>query len=428
MTLIALGAALLGLAPAPACAADKVTVTLWTWRPDASVVRDMVAVIERTHPDIELRAVVQTEAAYFAALRQAAAAGTLPDIVGLPAGAETQRLRGQLQDVSTPASDVLGKDWRKHFVPGVLAEAALGNPKGDHSLYILPMSAEVLGLWSDRRAFAAAGLSRPPGSLDDMAADAARLRAAGLTPFALGGTSDQAVIGLFLQIVAQTDPVDLGAAEAGQPVWSRPGIVHAATAWQLLFATVVGPQALSTDPQAAAGQFAQGRAGISPQGSRWLHQARAAETPDGAALADFQPFAFPALGAAGHPSPPLGGVDVGWAITQAASGSPDVEQASHIVLHDLVAGVGAAVAVDALAGLPAYTDLPPPGTLPDGLRQLYDGFRAQLGAARPHVIGEPAVHDALATQLRAVAAGHVEPGAALAAVDSVAREQAMLAR
>ncbi len=431
LTLLVLGGALLSLSPTPARADEKVVVTLWTWRPDASVVGEMVAAISLAHPDIDLRAVVQPADTYFAALRAAAAAGTLPDIIGLPAGAETQRIRDQLQDVSKPADQILGKQWRKHFPDEVLAEATLGNPKGDDNFYILPMTAEVLGFWFDRPAFGKAGLTAPPASLEDMARDAEKLHGAGVAPLALGGATDPALIGLFLEIAAQTDLPDLQAAEGGQPVWTRPGMVRAASAWQVLFGKVAGPDALTTDAQAAAAQFAQGKAAMSPQGSSWLRQARqpsATDKPGEATLSDYGPFAFPAVSPGGPPSPPLGGVAVGWGVTRNANGSPEVERASHIVLRELVVGAGAATAVDELTGLPANKDLTPHRPLSTDVRRLYDTFRAQLATAKPHVIGDPAIHDVLVAHLRAVAGGHEAPAEAMAAVDAAARARQVLAR
>ncbi len=429
LTLFALGAVLRSLAPSPALGADKVVVTLWTWRPEASVVAEMVAAIEHAHPDIELRAVVQPAEVYFNALAEASAAGTLPDIIGLPPGAETQRLRDRLQDVSTPASDILGKDWRKHFSAEVLGEARLGNPKGDDNLYIMPMTTEVLGLWFDGPAFVKAGLPSPPKSLDEMANAAEKLRQAGLSPLALGAATEQAMIALFLQIAAQTDAKDLLSAESGQPAWSRPGMVQAAAVWRSLFTRRIADQdALVTRADAAAAQFAQGNAGMSPQASDWLRQAHPSEKPETPALFNYGPFAFPAIGPHGQPSPPLGGVAVGWAITRNANGSPDVERASQIVWHDLIVGPGAQVAVNELAGLPAHDGLRPQLTLPADVQQLYDMFRAQLGGARPHVIGDPAIQRALVSELRAVAAGNEEPERAMAAVDAASRQQQLLAR
>jgi len=425
LLLLALGASR-ALAPAPALGADKVVVTLWTARPEAPVVAEMVAAIEHAHPDIELRAVVQPVETYQAALAEAAAAGTLPDILGLPAGAQTQRLRDRLQELSEKASDIIGKDWRKHFSPEVLGEARLGNPTGDDSLYVMPMTTEVLGLWFDVPGFVKAGLTSPPKTLDEMGADAAALRRAGLSPLALGGMNGRALVALFLQIAAQTDAAGLLSAEAGRPAWSQPGMVQAASVWGSLFARGVADQgALTTSRDEAAAAFSEGRARMSPQGSGWLHQARSSGSSE---PFKYDPFPFPAVIPQGQASPPLGGVSVGWAMTRNATGSPDTDRATQIVWHDLVVGPGAQAAVNALAGLPAYDGLRPQPPLPGDVQRLYDGFRAQLGGAKPHVIGDPVVEDALVGGLRAIAAGDEAPERAMRAVDAAARGQRLLAR
>ena len=424
MMLLVLGTSR-ALAPSPALGADKVVVTLWTARPEARVVAEMVAAIEHAHPDIALHAVVQPAETYGAALAEAGA-GTLPDILGLPAGAEAQRLRNQLQELSTKASDIIGKDWETHFSPEVLGEARLGNPKGDDSLYIMPMTTEVLGLWFDGPAFVKAGLTSPPRTLDEMGADAEMLRRAGLAALALGAADGRAMVALFLQIVAQTDAADLLSAEAGQPVWSHPGMVQATSVWRSLFARRIADQgALATSLGEAAAAFAQGHAGMSPQSSDWLRQARA---PGQSESFKFGPFPFPAVAPKGQASPPLGGVSVAWAMTRNATGSPDTDRATQIVWHDLVVGSGAQVAVNALAGLPAYDALRPQLPLPGDVQRLYDNFRAQLGGAKPHVIGDPVVEDALVGALRAVAAGNEAPERAMRAVDDAARTRQLLAR
>ncbi len=105
-----------------------------------------------------------------------------------------------------------------------------------------------------------------------------------------------------------------------------------------------------------------------------------------------------------------------------------MERAAHIVLHDLIAGVGAETAVDALAGLPAWDSITPHRPLPTPLQRAYDQFRTTLGVAKPDVIGDPAIADSLAAHLRAMAGGREAPAQALAAVDRVAREQQLLAR
>jgi hypothetical protein len=91
-------------------------------------------------------------------------------------------------------------------------------------------------------------------------------------------------------------------------------------------------------------------------------------------------------------------------------------------------GSGAQVAVNALAGLPAYDALRPQLPLPGDVQRLYDNFRAQLGGAKPHVIGDPVVEDALVGALRAVAAGNEAPERAMRAVDDAARTRQLLAR
>lgn len=201
-------------------------------------------------------------------------------------------------------------------------------------------------------------------------------------------------------------------------------MIRTATAWQVVFGEIAGPAALKTDTATARGEFAQGKAAMSAFGSSWLHEARV----PGQTLTKYGEFAFPPIAPDKQPSPALGGVDVGWAVTANASITPEIERASHIVLRDLLVGVGAQVAIDELSGLPAWTDMVPHEPLPADVRRLYDSLRARLGTAKPHVIGDPSIHDALAANLRKIATGAESPAAAMAAVDAAARKQVILAR
>jgi raffinose/stachyose/melibiose transport system substrate-binding protein len=421
-----LGAGLALAVTGSAFAQSRTVVTLWSWSPVAPTTQAMVAAIEKAHPDIEVRATIQPHTPYFTALKAAAASGGLPDIIGLPPGAFTQEYRANLQDLTSAAQSLWGQDWQKNFPPALLDQARLGNPKGDEAFYMLPQEAEVLNIWYDRNVFAKAKVDGPPKDFDQMVADAKKLRGAGFIPFYQGAGTELFDGWVYMQIAAQTDLPNLMAAEKGAAVWDKPGMVAAAAAWQRLFTEkVVQDGALSAlQYPTGANLFAAGRVGMISLGSWWLQETGLSDNPGLKTMSAYGKFFFPSLTAGGQPSPPLGGIDLGWGLTKTASSSPQVEAASQTVLKELISGVGEQVALDQLNDLPAFRGLKPSQTLSPHLQQLYDTYITELETAKPHAVGNPVVFDALVSNLQAIAAGSKQPAAAMAAVQSVAQAQA----
>ncbi len=418
------------IAAAPLCtaahAADRTVVTLWSWSPVEQTTKAMVAAIEKAHPDIELRATIQPHTPYFTALKAAAASGTLPDIIGLPPGAFTQEYRPDLTDLGPVAETIWGKDWQKNFAPTLLTQARLGNPKGDQGFYMLPQEAEVLNIWYDRAAFAKAKIAKPPANFDELAADAKALRGAGLIPLFQGGGTELFDGWVYMQIAAQTDLKSLLAAENGAPVWTEPGMVAAARAWQRLFTDkVVQDGALSAlQYPTGANLFAAGRVGMISLGSWWLQQTALSDNPKLTTMSGYGKFFFPAVAPGGEASPPLGGIDLGWGITKAANASPQVKAASQTVLKELISGVGEQVALDQLNDLPAFRGMKPSQPLDPHLGELYASYIQELETAEPHAVGNPVIFDALVSNLQAIAAGQKTPEAGMQAVQQVAQKQA----
>ena len=415
----------LGLCAPFAAAQAKTVVTLWSWSPVQSTTEAMVKAIEKAHPDIVVRATIQPHTAYFTALKAAAASGTLPDIIGLPPGAYTQEYRPHLTNLYGVATTLWGKDWQKNFAPALLTQARLGNPKGDSSFYVLPQEAEVLNIWYNRAAFAKAKIASPPKTLDELVADAKKLKAAGFIPFYQGGGTGLFDAWVFSQIAAQTDLKGLGQAQEGMPVWTQPGMVAAATAWERLFKEgVVQPGALSAlQYPTGANLFAAGRVGMISLGSWWLQETALSSNPALKTMSGYGKFFFPAVTANGKASPPLGGIDLGWGITKSAASSPAETKATETVLKELISGVGEQVALNQLNDLPAFAGMKPTEKLNPHLQNLYDTYIQELQVAHPHAIGNPVIFEALVANLQAIAAGQKTPAAAMAAVQAVAQKQ-----
>jgi raffinose/stachyose/melibiose transport system substrate-binding protein len=406
-------------------AADPTVITVWSWTPVTPTMTAMIAAIEKAHPDIQIKATISPHPVYSVSLQAAVGSGNMPDIIGLSPGAETQQYRPHLLKLGAVAAGLWGADWQKNFSPALLTEARLGNPAGDTDFYALPQEAQLNNLWYNIPAFKKAGLDGPPKTLDELVADAEKLRAAGFIPFYQGASTGTFDVWTFLQIALQTDQEGVLAGERGEPVWDKPGMIEAAHVWQRLFTDhVFQPGALSAlQYPTGANLFAAGRVGIISLGSWWLQQTGLSDQPGLKTMSDYGIFSFPAVRNGGAATPPFGGVDFGWGITDTASKSPAELAAAKIVLKEFISGVGEQEALNQLNDLPAFNGKTPGQTMPPHLTEVYDSYIKQLASAHPHVIGDPVINQSLISGLQAIGAGSMTPEAAMQAVQKTALAQ-----
>jgi raffinose/stachyose/melibiose transport system substrate-binding protein len=386
----------------------------------------VVAAIEKKYPNIKIETNISPHADYNTAIQAAAASGSLPDIMGLPPGAQTQQYRTDLQPIDPIAEKLWGSDWKTNFPASAITQATLGNPASDKKLYIIPQETEVISMWYNKPAFKAAGISHAPKTLDELTSDAKKLKAAGYIPFYQGAAADNFNGWLFGQIAGQTDMKDLQAAQNGAATWTAPGMVKAAKIWgQLLSDGVAQDGAVSAQQYpTGANLFAAGRVGMIMLGSWWLQEAGLDTSPQGLkTMADFGNFPFPAVSSGGSSTPPLGGIDFGWGVTKTAAKSATVQKATNIVLKELVSGVGEQIMVNDLNDLPAFKGFKPETKYSSDVMKLYNGYLAELDKAQGHLIGNPTVASTLSSSLQSVALGKTTPAEAMAAVQAAVPKQ-----
>lgn len=410
----------------PVSSASKVVVTLWSWSPVSSTMANMVAAIEKRHPNIAIHFTVEPHTAYFTSLKAAAASGSLPDLIGLSPGSVTQQYRPYLQPLNGIASKLWGGKWEKNFAPALIYQARLGNPPKDWSFYMLPEESEVINVWYNRSIFSKLHLT-PPKDLSQMISDAHKISAAGYIPFYQGANTGLFDTWVFMQIAAQTDLNGLLQADVGRPTWTQPGMVKAAQVWKTLFTQqVFQPGALGElQYPTGANLFAAGRVGMMSLGSWWLQETKLpGPLPAGIAnMSGFGKFFFPAVTPGGKPTPALGGIDIGWGITKTAGKSPAVEKASEIVLKDLISGPGEQVALNSFNDLPAFKGMHPTVSMTPHMAKLFTTYLSELQSAKNHQLGNPVVAQTLDSNLQAIGAGTVTPEKAMANVQAVAIAQ-----
>ncbi len=406
-----------------AAASSPVTVTLWSWSPLSTTMQKMVAAFEKAHPGIVIKPQIQPSSTYWTSLKAAAASGTLPDIIGLSAGVNTQLYRPFLQPLNSFAARSWGSNWRSRFPLAVDHQMLLGNPKGNHNVYMLPEEAEVLNVWYNRQIFKKLHLAIPR-TLPQLVKVSRALDKAGYIAFFQGAEAANFDQWMFMELADQTDQTGMLEAQIGKPTWTQPGMVRAMAAWKQLFTDGVIQQGALGQFQYPTGAnlFAAGRVGMMLLGSWWLQEAEL-PPPQPAEVKNLQAFGtfpFPAITPGGHPSPYIGGIDVGFGLTKAAKAH---EAAAEAVLKSIVSGRMEQQALNTLNDLPAFAGFKPTIPLTRHLNALYTRYLKILPHTISHEIGNPVIGQALVNAMQGVASGKLTPSQGMASVNAVAIQQ-----
>jgi raffinose/stachyose/melibiose transport system substrate-binding protein len=181
--------------------------------------------------------------------------------------------------------------------------------------YGIPYTLGIVGFWYNKALFTKAGITTPPASWEEFLADIQKLKAAGVTPIAVGG-KDRWPDAFYWDYLAvrmcsqQTMQQSATAFEFSDPCWTQAG----AKLKQLIDAKPFQAGYLATPAQQGAGSSAgllgNGKAAMELQG-HWDPSVMNGLTPDQKGLGDkLGWFPFPAVsGGAGAPDAALGGGD-----------------------------------------------------------------------------------------------------------------------
>lgn len=408
LTLAGMTAAML-LSNPIAYAAEKV-VTFRSWSPIVETTTQMIAATRAEHADIEIDAQIFNYPDYIVDLQARAAAGSLPDLIGLEPGALTR----QYQDFLLPAQDcakqVWGDGWKDKFYPLAVDQLRLGNAEGDENFYGLPVLTQTINLWYTVPVLEKAGLS-PPKTYDEMLAAAKTLQAEGVAPLLVGATDGWLRRDIYMQLIHNVSPGLIYQAELGETKFTEPAFVEAMTWWKRLFDDqVIQPGALGLSAYPGSMELIEGgRAAMFPMGAWWQQQAARPDPPPlSKGLAGFAPMRFPDVTGAGEPPEDLlGGIDVMIGITKQAK---DVDAACR-VLTDWIGGAGAQALINTFNDLPAFKGLTPQAFETDNQREVWrlftEDWLPKVKYARQ--LRDPAVKQALEDATAAVAAGEKTP-------------------
>jgi raffinose/stachyose/melibiose transport system substrate-binding protein len=173
------------LPPATATAPKPVTVEWWhisTQDPGKTLWQTMANEYMAAHPNVKINITVLENEAFKTKLTTVMQGGTPPDIFQSWGGGtmNDQATAGLLLDI-TSYLDADGGAWRSTFAPGALAVYAMNGKN-----YGVPWDMGMVGWWYNKDLFTQAKIAQPPTTWTELLADVKTLKAAGITPIALG--------------------------------------------------------------------------------------------------------------------------------------------------------------------------------------------------------------------------------------------------
>jgi raffinose/stachyose/melibiose transport system substrate-binding protein len=179
---------------------ETVTLNFFQFKVEiAEQLQKMIDEFETEHPNIKVKLeTVGGGADYGAALKAKFASGEKPDIFNNGGFKELELWKEHLADLS-------GEPWAEHVLP--IGKVPMTDTDG--KLYGMPVNLEGYGFIYNKDLFEKAGITEPPGTISELKDAAAKLKAAGITPFS-AGYGEWWVIGqhlLNIGFAQQPDPV-----------------------------------------------------------------------------------------------------------------------------------------------------------------------------------------------------------------------------
>ncbi|GHJ42054.1 ABC transporter substrate-binding protein [Streptomyces sp. TS71-3] len=219
--------------------------------------------ITARYPDIKVKKLVSPSADRTAYAKQLRASGQFPDVMIAvsPSG-------------FAEAGDLYA--WQ----PSELKDFVV--PDGgaiDGKVYQLPTNTQTIpNVYYRKSMFAAAGITAPPKTYDELLADCAKLKAKGTTPFVVGGGKDAfpsvlPLTGTVATDVYRTDPDWMVKRRAGKVGFDQPDFVGALSKLGTLARKgYIDPKMISLDYAATEQAFLKGKGAMYPMGS-WFASA-----------------------------------------------------------------------------------------------------------------------------------------------------------
>ncbi len=298
-------------APAPAPTSPppaKVEVNFWhisTKDPGLSYWQKLADEYMAAHPNVTIKITVLENEAFKTKLTTVMQSGNPPDIFQSWGGGTMveQAKAGLLKDIS---ADIAGNEgaWKSSFAPGALAVYSYQGKQ-----YGVPWDMGMVGWWYNKDLFTKAGITATPKTWTEFLDDVKKLKAAGITPIALGEKDSWTGMHIWSYLATR-----IGGQAAFEKALNRtgsfadPAFVQAFQKLQDLIALQpfqTGFLGNTHDEMQAT--FGNGKAAMELSG-QWAPSVESANAADKKGVANLGMFGFPAVeGGAGDATDVIGG-------------------------------------------------------------------------------------------------------------------------
>lgn len=215
----------------------------------------------------------------------------------------------------------------KNIFPAIAA-----NGEVDGKLYAVPNNTvQPVLLYFNKDVLKSAGIDSPPATWDELLTDVKTLRAAGIAPFSIGGSSKWPQL-MWLEYLTDRigGPGVFDAIQNGEPdAWSNPAVIEALTKIQQLVDAggfIDGYQSVATDNSADTALVYTGKAAMILQGA-WAYADIKTAAPDFVTSGSLGWAPFPTVkGGKGDPTAVVGNASNYWSIS--ADSSKDQQKAA----------------------------------------------------------------------------------------------------
>jgi raffinose/stachyose/melibiose transport system substrate-binding protein len=172
-------------APAAQPAAEPVTIRWWhisTADEHKALWQKFADEYMAAHPNVKIEITVLENEAFKSKMTTVMQSGDPPDIFqSWGGGVMNEYAKAELLKDITPDLDADGGAWRATFAPG-----ALGVYGYKDKNYGVPWDMGMIGFWYNKDLFSQAGIEAPPTTWTELLDDVKKLKAAGITPIAVG--------------------------------------------------------------------------------------------------------------------------------------------------------------------------------------------------------------------------------------------------
>lgn len=217
----------------------KTTITFNTWNPadlgpDSPIYR-IIDSFEKENPDIHVKYVFTSSAAYQEHMRVELIGENGPDIYGISSGAAFDSFRLFEEDLTPFCESTWGTDWKDKFFDNCLDRVC----DEDGKVYGLPLGQTYAGyMWADVNMLNSYGLDVPT-SFKEMQETCRILREKGSFPLAIGAKDSWMDQDLWMSIAADCDTDALYDAIEGRASFESEPIIESFRIWQDCFSNGV---------------------------------------------------------------------------------------------------------------------------------------------------------------------------------------------